>query len=189
MHRRHRLLWVVVLFSVVGLGPSASAQEYPAQIEQITIQDPVSDAPTDELVTGEPFTFFGTGYEPGAIVDLLLDPSERSTRRRAGRQAPISLGTAVADATGTVRATVLIPPNLDVGTYRVQMTGPAAGGGIRVLTSEVEVVSTPSVAAGQSTLPVTGSDRMFPTVVAATVLVLIGIGLLLLEQARLRRLA
>lgn len=184
MPARSPFPWLlVVLVLVIGV-PAAGAQDYPVEVDQIVADDPTSDAPVTEFVAGEPYVFVGTGFEPGAVVDLYIDPDERSTRRRAGRRAPIFLGTAVADATGTVRATVQIPPNLSEGSYRLEMTGAAPGGGVRVLTDVVEVVDAPTVRPVVATLPTTGASDIWPNVVAAAVLICIAGVLLLVESRR-----
>ena len=139
----------------------------------------VSDA---DLLPGEGFTVYGSGFQPGATVEVYLEST------------PVLLGTAVADAVGDVEATVAVPAGFAAGPHTVRLVGAGIGGGVLNLSVGVTVgslvadVAPPpaeATAAPQGELPRTGGLPV-GALAAGMGLVLAGVAVLRLREVRAR---
>jgi hypothetical protein len=123
--------WLSMLALVLGLvmfGPAAIAQtsgcgssSYPPTTGQLQISATV-------VVIGGSVTASGSGFAPGATVQLTLQGPQPST-------AVVSLGTAVADGSGNFSTTVTLPASAVAGTYTIIAAGQGTNTGCRTLQS------------------------------------------------------
>lgn len=134
----------------------------------------------DQLLPGEGFIVYGSGFQPGATVEVFLEST------------PVLIGTVVADAVGNVEAPVAVPADFAAGPHTVRLVGTGLGGGVLNLSVGVTVGSlvadagrapaeaTPA-AAGE--LPRTGGLPM-GALTAGLGLVLAGAAVLRVRQGR-----
>jgi hypothetical protein len=76
------------------------------------------------------FTIQGSGYSPGAQLDMVLHSS------------PVSLGTITADSTGHIATTVTVPQGIEPGLHWLTIDGTGPDGSIQNGTLEVPVYAT-----------------------------------------------
>lgn len=126
---------------------------------------------TSEVRPGQRLPVSGSGFRPNSTVALEF------------RSAPVSLGTAQADAAGTFNATVVIPADATPGQHTLAATGVNPSGTPRELTAAVTVLGDETARGGA--LPRTGSASAIPTGLAA--LALMGVGSLVVVATRRRR--
>ena len=99
----------------------------------------VASGTTIEFAAGGQFTATGRGFQPGSTVSLWI-------------QTPaIRMATVVVDPDGTFTAPVVVPSELPVGDFTIQVQGVGSDGSHRALGVGVSIVSS-------SALPVTGRD-------------------------------
>jgi hypothetical protein len=106
-----------------------------------------SASDTPALIAGpnQSVTIAGHGFVPG-----------QSNLPITFHSAPVALGSAVADASGGYRATVVIPADAAAGAHEIVVSGPAAGGGTLDSVTRVTVVVAGSVAAAPQAPTVAG---------------------------------
>jgi LPXTG-motif cell wall-anchored protein len=103
-----------VVFAAVG--------DYPATTGSLEAL-----SPTTGLEPGSSLTVEGEGFAPGANVGLTLFT------------APVPLGSASADATGSFTTTVKIPLRTHPGKHVIEAAGASGTGGTLVLTLKISV--------------------------------------------------
>ena len=116
---------------------------------------PSVHASVGSVVAGGSVTLTAVGFLPGETVDVTL------------HSAPISLGSAKADAEGGLVTTVTIPADVEPGVHSIELVGETSGVEVAV---EVEVLPAEGAAAGG--LPATGSASGELTVAAALLIAL-----------------
>ena len=177
---KRTMLVAVAVSAALALGAAAAgAQVYPTPTLFATISD---TTPTP----GETVTVTAGGYVPGATVTVTLEPEG------------IVLGTATADADGTITLTFTIPSNLSLGDHAITVAGETAAG---IVAQSIPITIVAAGGAGGGTqisgtvtggvsgtvtgggLPRTGSDSDLPLARAAAFLVAIG-GVLVLTARR-----
>ncbi|MGY1745286.1 fibronectin type III domain-containing protein [Blastococcus sp. SYSU D00695] len=120
------------------------------------------------VAPGQTVTLRGTGFLPGATIELLVYST------------PISLGTAVAGPDGTFLVDVTLPADLPAGTHHLVATGVDANGNVRNLVIEVAVAAdgtaavTSARAADAEGLAYTGADIAVPALGGLAALVIGG---------------
>ncbi len=136
------------------------------------------------VLPGQPLTVSGGGFPAGAVVQFVLHSK------------PVSLGSAVADASGTVTKKITIPSDTVPGAHFISMFDPISG---RYLTVNFRVVGaalgagaastsmsqTQGFGGGASSLATTGAGELAP--IAGGGAALVGLGALTLLAARRRR--
>ena len=120
---------------------------------------------TGDLRPGGTITVQAAGFAPGERVDAALF------------SARTDLGSARADASGAVTATLTLPTTTTVGTHRLVLVGQAAG---RTLWAEVRVLAAPR----EGSLAVTGADGAGLTALAALALLGAGTAAVLVRRRR-----
>lgn len=111
---------------------------------------------------GQPVTAFGDGFRPGIRVNFRFSGG-------------FFLGSAVADASGHVSLSFLIPSSAAAGMHTITLTG-----GGRTTTTSIRVLSTSSAAvvtSGNTTtggLATTGANNLVPLVGGGAALVAVG---------------
>lgn len=168
-------LAAVILATVLG-ATMASAQ----QSQPVTRDEDALTASDTTPEVGQTITVSGTGFAPGASVDITLEPGA------------VKLGSTTADATGAISALVTIPASISPGDYRLKASGAALGGGLTIIETSIVIheagggsANTPSSTAGSpgETLPRTGSDIVRLSVLG--LLVLAGGAALLVARGRI----
>ena len=125
----------------------------------------VAGGTTIEFAAGGQFTATGRGFQPGSTVSLWI-------------QTPaIRMATVVVDPDGTFTAPVVVPSELPVGDFTIQVQGVGSDGSHRALAVGVSIVSS-------SALPVTGRDLVGPIGVGSSLLVAGGLGAMAARRAR-----
>jgi hypothetical protein len=162
-------LMSVVLMLLMGVTLAGAQGSEPVDTGTLDITGG-GDGPLDP---GETVTLTGTGFAPGGQVEVSILSD------------PIVLATVLADATGSFKVTVAIPKGLTSGEHVLKATGPSATGGLRVLSTSVEIAASTSTASG-ATLPTTGAD---PLPFAALGIGAVVIGGLLTQRHRLAHLS
>ncbi|MFK4760969.1 beta strand repeat-containing protein [Microbacterium sp. ZW T5_45] len=97
------------------------------------------------VTPGQQLTIGGTGFLPGAVVQLGI------------YSVPTSLGTAVADAGGAFSAVITIPADQSLGAHTVAAAGVGADGTARLLTAATTVIAPSTDDSGTGTGTGTGS--------------------------------
>ncbi len=134
-------------------------------------------SPLSAVVPGQKVTLRGTGFLPGATIELLVYST------------PISVGTAVAGPDGTFLVEVTLPADLGVGTHHLVATGVDANGNVRNLVIEVQVTAsgattvTQAQVADEEGLAYTGADVAVPAIGGLAALA-IGGGLVVVGRRR-----
>lgn len=140
--------------------PAPAPTPTPVTVDDLTPATRGGITITGTLRPGGTFTAQASGFGPGEQVQASLF----SVRT--------DLGSARADATGTVTATFTVPTTTTVGTHRLALVGQAAG---RTLWTEVQVLAVQGAATQRGgSLAATGVDHVGLTVLAG--LVLLGAG-------------
>jgi LPXTG-motif cell wall-anchored protein len=170
MYMIRRILLVVAsmgLLLALGAAP-ASAQYQPSPI---TISD-------STLVVGQPFTITVTGQQPGSTGTFTFNST------------PILLGSATADAAGTVVFNGTTP-NVALGAHTITYAGTAADGSPSNYSLPVTVVAadgtgntTTTAGTGAGTLPRTGSNSTGTLLPIAAVLVAGGALMVIITRKR-----
>jgi hypothetical protein len=136
---RIRARWfAVVVLAAAVLRPAAAvaAPQAPTQIAPPPISVNTDDtAPAGDTVVVEPprvapmgtTTVIASGFAPSAVIAVILQPV--TTR----------LARAYADTTGTVRATVTLPPEIVAGSYDVVVSGNDPAGNERTVSGALTV--------------------------------------------------
>lgn len=161
---------VVALSLVVASARPAGAQTYGPQPLGITC--------TLSIGTGGISLACSTsGFQPGAQIAFMIFST------------PMSLGNAVANASGQANLSATLPSGITPGDHRVEATGTAATGGVVTVATTVTVpgsaVAATSTGSGSSqALPRTGFDI---AVLASAGSALVAVGGLILFTARRRR--
>jgi len=140
-------------------------------------------AANSTLAGGQQFTATATGFVPAETVTIAV------------HSATVTLGTAVADGTGKVTASIVIPTSLDAGTHTLTLTGASTtasfpftfAGSSGSSSSGSSSNSGSSSSSGSSNLPRTGSDPLEILVWAALLLVFGRMAILLGRPIRARR--
>jgi hypothetical protein len=156
---RTALLAAAIAALVIFTGGTASSY---------TISGPLSVSDTT-VVPGQQVTVSGSGYEPGATVEVTLTST------------PVLLTTTTADGGGAISATVTIPLGTDPGAHTLSATGAAPEGDTLVLSAEITVEGG-SVGA----IAFTGTDAFSLGVIAVAA---VAVGSLLVFATRRRPLA
>lgn len=165
MIRRYAAILIFALAAVPGV---AAAQQYPPAATTLTIGDS-TPGPGGTVSIG------GGGFAPDADIVITFE------------SVPVTLATVKASAAGVLAVTVKIPSNATPGLHTLKATGAAAGGGIQVLSAQVNVGGDADDAPGSGgTLARTGSsNNTIPIVLVAGGLVLVG-GVLVFSVRRRR---
>jgi hypothetical protein len=134
-----KVLGLAALLMLV-LTPAALAQDYPTGGTGATASD-TTPAP------GQSITLRGTGFQTGSTETFDLF------------SAPVRLGTAVADSTGTATLTATIPASTPAGSHHVEISGTGSNGQPRTVSVALTVTGT---GGSSGTVPVTGSNSSKP---------------------------
>ncbi len=145
---------VVTAVSLSGIAP-ALADSYNSN-------DPV-DIDYDTATPGMTLKVKATGFKAGSTVTVTL------------RTGAVSLGTAVADATGAVSVDVDLPADLALGAHFIDVSGNAPDGAARKVSAEINVLDE---------LPNTGSNGAMPIVLLGSVLAGAGAVLMVRRNAK-----
>jgi hypothetical protein len=136
--------------------------------------------PGATLHVGDQIVVAGSGFNAGEKVTVTL------------HSATITLGTVVADGLGNVRAVLVIPAALEVGTHTVVLTGKDTSGtfGFVVVAAAPSASPTPSTAPSSGSgsgddLAHTGGGSLAPAVTIG--LTLLGLGFVAVMTVRRRR--
>lgn len=116
------LLGALIAWSFAAFAPVAMAQEYGGSSEGLVVD--VADGTLE--VSGD-------GFMPNSAVRVAL------TSQDTGQT--IDLGVLSSDASGAVAGQFSLPDDLPPGRFTLSVTGMAADGSTRVLSSELEVTS------------------------------------------------
>lgn len=136
--RRHRAgLLALLVMAAVTVAVPGLAQEYPLRQGPLLVTGPDGDT----FSPGDRLTVQGSGFQPGGEVDITLESTT------------VLLTTVSADGAGAIAATVTLPAGV-TGAHTLKATGPAAGGGVLVLTLQLQIG--PSSGA----LPFTGGEGL-----------------------------
>lgn len=164
-------IMVLAVAAVGVMAVPAAAQQYPPNVNSVTISD-TTPCPGDAVTISGTVT--ATDFEPGSTVVVTLD---------GGTQ----LGTPTVGADGTFSLGVTIPADLE-GEHTIQATG--TGSGVTLTASfevnSCEATTTTAVAAPGGSLPRTGSSDSTMTLVRVG-LALAAVGGVLLAVAAKRR--
>jgi LPXTG-motif cell wall-anchored protein len=152
------VLAIGALFTGVAL-----AQQYPPKAPSVGVSDAT-------VTAGESVTVSGSGWQAGSSVSLSF------------HSAPTSLGSANVRADGTFSTGVTIPSSASAGTHLIVASGTASNGRQRSVSTEVTVLA----AAGASGTTAFTGAQVQTWMVAAAVLLAIGIGLVLASRRRSR---
>jgi LPXTG-motif cell wall-anchored protein len=145
--------------------------------------EPTGTVTPSTIEQGGSFTINSTGWKAGSNVEATLNST------------PVTLGTLVADATGTVNGTFNVPAGFELGAHTVNLSGTSAAGIAGTLSASITVIAqtttttstiAPATTAFTSTttgsLPVTGADSV--KLVGVAVLLLGTGGALLVVRRR-----
>ncbi len=172
MRARWLLALSLIAAVLLGAAPAQAQDAYPLP----TTGQGVVDRST--VRAGECVTFSGSGFAPGAAIDVTDNGEPR--------------GTTTADAAGSYATQVCFSTSAQLGAHLLSAQGEGANGALRTLTATVTVLGVATDGGGtQSTggggnLARTGAE--IATLLLAAV-VLLGAGALLVTQARRRRTA
>ncbi len=156
MYRRSVLMSIALLLALPAV---AGAQQYPPSSADLTVSDSTPGV-------GQQISVAGSGFAPGANVVITFEST------------PVTLATVAADAGGAFSTVVTIPSNATPGVHTIKATGAGAGGGTLVLSAQVTVGG-----ASGGSLAKTGADNIFPLLLVAAGLVLVG-GVLIVSVRR-----
>ena len=134
-----------------------------------------------QVTPGQPFTISGSGFAAFGLITLGMYST------------PTTLGTAIADATGSFTATVTVPVGV-TGQHRLVATGISPNGTERFLVTEFSIAvppvpaapTTAAATAAGSALPATGvsGDAVGFGLLGAALLLLMGLGLIVRRPRR-----
>lgn len=142
-------LLVGVMFAVLAMVVGATIAF--AQASEPVSTGPLRPVDLPDVVEGETTTTVrGSGYAPGGQIDITIESD------------PVHLATVTADAAGSFEARVTIPAGLPAGAHTLKATGPDPAGGLRVLSTPVEVAGDPA-----GPLATTGTSLLWLVVVGA----------------------
>ncbi len=160
-----RLVAVLALL-VVFMASQAGAQTYPVTSGDLQLGD--SSPASSNLIAGASITLAGSGYKPGATITITIESD------------PVTLGTAIADATGAFTFSGAIPADFSNGSHTIKAAGQSNDGTL-VLTQPVDITGgTPEE------LAFTGTSSMVAVILALS---LTGAGGVLIAISRRSRLA
>jgi LPXTG-motif cell wall-anchored protein len=170
---KRTMLAALAVTAALTLGAAAAGAQYPPPPNFCTVSD---TTPTP----GQSITLTCGTYVAGSTVTFTFF------------SAPVTLGSATADANGVVTATVTIPADATLGEHTITATGPAAAGGTLTNSVGITVVGAGQAGAGTfvpgtftGALPRTGNDSSLPLARAGALLLAVG-GVLVLAARRRR---
>jgi LPXTG-motif cell wall-anchored protein len=132
--------------AVVLMAAPAAAQQYPPNVNSLTVSD---TTPTP----GQTIGIEGRTFAAGAGVTVTMSSD-----------APVTLGTATADAVGIAALQATIPADTKLGAHTITAVGQAPDGTELSLSVSINVVADGSGtgAAPSGSLPRTGDDSSIP---------------------------
>lgn len=151
-----------LLISVVGATFAMAQSSEPVSTGTLT-----APAVDDGATEGDAVELRGAGFAPGGSIDITIESD------------PVHITTVRADAAGAFVTTIRIPAGVPAGSHTLKATGPDPTGGIRVLSVQLNVLSTGS--GSSSPLPRTGQD-LLPIAVVGAAAVAAGGGALLARR-------
>lgn len=150
---------IAVAAVALGAGP-AGAVEYPPS-------SPTASVSSSTATPGGTVSVQSSGWQADSSVSLTLFSD------------PVSLGSVTADSSGAFSTTVTIPSGTAAGAHRIVLSGTDANG--NAATQEIAITVT--VAAGDGSLPRTGSDSP-PYILFGAGLLLVGAVLAVVARRR-----